>query len=260
MRVEGKVIVVTGAGDGIGRALARRFHEEGARAIVVADIDAAKARDVAAAIGGRAFALDVADKTAVRAMIEEVEREIGAIDLYCSNAGILRLDPSSGTSADASDDDWQASWSVNVMSHVHAARALLPRMIGRGGGYFLITASAAGLLSQIGSAPYSATKHAAVAFAESLAIAHGHQGIKVSILCPQAVATPMLTGFEKGVASVDGILTPDVVAGSVIEGLAAERFLILPHPEVRLYMERKVADYDRWLGGMRRLRERLQKA
>ena len=258
MQVRDKIIVVTGAGDGIGRALADRFAAEGAARIVVADIDGAKAQAVARRVGGESFGVDVADAKAVGEMIDRIEREVGAIDLYCSNAGILRLDPVDGTCADASDGDWQASWSVNVMSHVYAARALLPRMIRRGGGAFLITVSAAGLLSQIGSGPYSVTKHAALAFAECLAIAHGHQGIEVAALCPQAVATPMIAGHEDSVASVDGVLTPEDVAASVVEGLRAETFLILPHPQVRQYMERKATDYERWLAGMRRLSERLR--
>src|SRR5690606_6257213 len=159
--------------------------------------------------------------------------------------------------AEVPDAEWQRIWSINVMAHVYAARALVPRMIARGGGYLLNTASAAGLLSQIGSAPYAVTKHAAVAFAEWLSITHGEQGIKVSVRCPQAVRPPMIGGTEEGgVAGVDGVLEPEQVADAVIAGLADERFLILPHPEVLEYLQRQAADYDRWLRGMRRLQER----
>lgn len=260
MNVKDKVVVVTGAASGIGRSLARRFAVEGARAVVCADRDGDGARAVADEIAAKHGAatravgqrVDVAVDAEVAGLVERTERDVGPIDLFFSNAGILVLG-----GAEVPDAEWQRIWSINVMAHVYAARALVPRMIARGGGYLLNTASAAGLLSQIGSAPYAVTKHAAVAFAEWLSITHGEQGIKVSVLCPQAVRTPMIGGTEEGgVAGVDGVLEPEQVADAVIAGLADERFLILPHPEVLEYLQRKAADYDRWLRGMRRLQER----
>lgn len=252
MQLEGKHVVVTGGASGIGRALCERFAAEGARAVTVADLDAEGAQTVASRIGGLAVALDVSDQAQVEALVAQSEQASGPIDLFCSNAGIFVMG-----GAEVPTNDWQKIWDVNLMSHVHAARAVLPSMIERGEGYLLNTASAAGLLSQIGSAPYAVTKHAAVAFAEWLSITHGDQGIKVSVLCPQAVETKMTAGTEGGgVAGVDGMIQPDEVASVVVEGLAAERFLILPHPSVATYMQRKTGDYDRWLAGMRRLQSR----
>ena len=247
-----KIIVVTGGASGIGRALAERFVREGAAAVVIADLDAARAETVAAEIGAEPVGVDVGDETDVARLVADVESRHGRIDLFCSNAGILLLG-----GVETSTADWERIWKVNVLAHVYAARAALPGMIARGGGYLLNTASAAGLLSQIGSAPYSVTKHAAVGLAEWLAITHGEQGIKVSVLCPQAVNTPMVGGTDGGVAGVDGLMQPEQVADAVIEGLAAERFLILPHPEVAEYMRRKTADYDRWIRGMQRLQTRF---
>ena len=256
MKLKDKVAVVTGGASGIGSALCRRFAGEGARAVVVADCNEVGAKAVAEEIGGVAMAADVTVEEDVINVVNDTESRFGQIDLFCSNAGITSMD--GPTAASAPNDVWQASWEVNLMAHVYAARAVLPKMIERGNGYLLNTSSAAGLLSQIGSAPYSATKHAAVAFAECLAIAHGDDGIKVSVLCPQAVRTPMLGGFEDGnVAGVDGVLEPSEVADCVIEALDEERFLILPHPEVLTYMQRKTSDYERWLRGMRRLRARF---
>jgi NAD(P)-dependent dehydrogenase (short-subunit alcohol dehydrogenase family) len=205
--------------------------------------------------------LDVSDGAAVAAMVADIEARHGRIDLFCSNAGVGDGDPDRQNAASSPDAVWQRAWGVNVMAHVYAARAVTPGMAARGGGYILNTVSAAGLLSQIGGAVYSTTKHAAIGFAESLAITHGDQGIKVSVLCPQGVDTAMLrAGGDNQPQNLDGVLTPDQVAQSVIEGLAAERFLILPHPEVLTYMQRKAADYDRWLGGMRRLRAKIMGA
>ncbi len=254
MQIEGTTILVTGGGGGIGEALCRRFHAAGAGAIAVVDRDPDKARHVAARIGGLALHGDMGRESDVRAVIRETEQKWGPIDLYCSNAGILRHDPAGETCVNGADADWEDSWNVNVMAHVYAARALLPGMIARGRGYFLITASAAGLLNQIGSAPYGTTKHAAIGFAENLAIAHGDDGIKVSVLCPQAVDTPMARGAEGHPAALDGILSADDVAEHVVRGLSEEKFLILPHPEVLTYIRHKAADYDRWLAAMRRLR------
>lgn len=251
MEIRDKVTVVTGGASGIGEALCRRFAKEGAKAVVVADIDEQGARAVAQEIGGLSVRCDVRREEDVVHLVEKTEEQCGPIDLFCANAGIIVLG-----SVDVPAEDWQRIWEVNVMSHVYAAKAVIPRMIARGGGYLLHTASAAGLLSQIGSAPYSVTKHAAVGLAENLAITYGDQGIKVSVLCPQAVRTAM-TRQGGGVAAVDGMIEADQVADDVVRALAEERFLILPHPEVQTYMERKVADYDRWLSGMRRLQRRF---
>lgn len=254
MEVAGKHVVVTGGASGIGRALCRRFAAEGARAVAVADLDGDGARRVAEEIGGLGVGVDVSDEAQVRDLVAQAEAQGGPIDLFCSNAGIFVLG-----GVDVADADWQRIWGVNVMAHVYAARAVLPSMLERGEGYLLSTASAAGLLSQIGSAPYAVTKHATVALAEWLSITHGDRGIKVSVLCPQAVATAMTAGTEGGgVAGVDGMLEPEDVARVVVEGLRDERFLILPHPTVATYMQRKTGDYDRWLAGMRRLQQRFE--
>jgi NAD(P)-dependent dehydrogenase (short-subunit alcohol dehydrogenase family) len=257
MQLRDKIIVVTGGASGIGEALCRRFAEEGARAVVVADLNEKGARAVADEINGLGIKCDVSVEADVQQVVSLTERHYGAVDLFCSNAGIFFGDGAEGMATSLPNDRWQRMWEVNVLAHIYAARAVLPGMIARGGGYLLQTASAAGLLSQIGDAAYSTTKHAAIGFAESLAITHGDQGIKVSVLCPQGVATPMLAGLERSPQAGDGLLSPEAVAESVVEGLAAERFLILPHPQVLTYMQRKSSDYDRWLGGMRRLRKRF---
>ena len=255
MQVKDKVVVVTGGASGIGAALCRRFHREGSRAVIVADLDGDGARQVAEDIGGLGIQADVAVESDIIALVQESENHYGPVDLFCSNAGVSYRDLPDGTAASCPNDKWRKAWDINVMAHVYAARAVLPGMIARAEGYLLSTVSAAGLLSQIGAASYSTTKHAAIGFAEALAITHGDDGIKVSVLCPQAVDTPMLGNFTgDGPQGVDGILTPEQVAESVIDGLAAETFLILPHEKVRLYMQRKISDYDRWLKGMRRLR------
>jgi NAD(P)-dependent dehydrogenase (short-subunit alcohol dehydrogenase family) len=254
MEVAGQVVVVTGAASGIGRALAERFRRDGAKTVVVADLDIEGAEAVAGSIGGAAVRCDVASEADVAALVEQTERRFGPIGLFCSNAGVaLGFDLFAETVAGATDADWARSWAVNAMAHVYAARALVPRMKERGGGYFLITVSAAGLLSQIGSAVYSTTKHAAVGFAESLAIAHRADGIRVSILCPQGVDTPMLRSLPRGPQSFDGVLTAEDVAVAAIAGLERESFLILPHAEVETYMRRKADNYDRWIGGMAKL-------
>jgi len=248
MHIKDKIVVVTGAASGIGRALAQRFAKEGAKKVICSDINGDGARAVAAEVGGRAFETNVGLEADIKTLIETVEAEEGPIDLFCSNAGIgIR------GGAEASNDGWQRIWDINVMAHVWAARYLVPLMAERGGGYLLNTASAAGLLSQIGSAPYAVTKHAAVGLAEWLAITHGDQGIKVSVLCPQAVRTAMTAGNADGVASIDGMLEPEDAAEACIRAIEAETFLVLPHPEVLDYMRRKTNDYDRWIGGMRKL-------
>ena len=254
MKLSGKCVVVTGAAGGIGGALAHRFAAEGARAVVVADREPNGIETVARAIagtGGNALAItcDVTKESQLQDLVDTTESRFGPIDLFCSNAGVISLG-----GPEAPDQEWQLSLDVNVMAHVYAARILVPKMIERGGGYLLQTASAAGLLTQLGSAPYSVTKHAALALAEWLAITYGELGLKVSVLAPQAVRTAMTAGVvDGGVAGVDGMLKPDAVADAVVAGLDAESFLILPHPQVLEYFQRKASDYERWLRGMRRL-------
>ncbi len=239
MNIAGKVVAITGGARGIGGALARRFAQEGARHVAVADLH------------GLSKSVDVSKEAELVAFIDETERAHGPIDLFCSNAGIAV-----GRGLETPNETWQKIWEVNLMAHVYAARHLVPRMIARGGGYLLHTASAAGLLSQIGSATYAVTKHAVVSLAEWIAITHAHEGIKVSVLCPQAVRTDMIAGNEGDVASVDGIIEPEQVADAVVAGLAAEKFLILPHASVAHYMQRKATDRDRWIAGMNRLHQR----
>ncbi len=253
MQLKDKIIVITGAAGGIGRAMAQRFHCEGARLIVCSDVNGAGAESVAEEVGGVGFETNVAKESDIQDLIDTVEADHGPIDLFCSNAGIgVR------GGAEAANADWQRIWDINVMAHVWAARHLVPRMIARGGGYLLNTASAAGLLSQIGSAPYAVTKHAAVGLAEWLAITHGDHGIKVSVLCPQAVRTAMTAANPDGVASIDGMLEPDAVAEACVHAIEAEEFLILPHPEVLEYMRHKTSDYGRWIGGMRKLNRKYR--
>lgn len=264
-----KIAVVTGGAHGIGAALSRRLASDGIKVVVV-DLDKTAADEVAKSIGGVAYRTDVGDEVAMSALVDDVESSVGRIDLFASNAGVVFGDGKTGSaSADGVlvevADRWDVSWRVNVMAHVYAARALLPRMIARGGGCLVNTVSAAGFLSSIGDAAYSATKHAALGFAEAVAIRHGDEGIRVSVVCPQAVATNMLDlatgpGADENVfggADADGILTADEVADKVVEGVAAGRFLITPHPEVIGYLQHKAADYDRWIGGMRKLRRSL---
>jgi len=257
MRLKEKITVVTGGANGIGEALCRRFVKEGAKAVVAADIDADQVQKLADELGIMGVRTDVTSEADIINLVKETEAAFGSIDLFCSNAGIISTDAPDFTAASAPDDVWQKSWEIHVMAHVYAARAVLPGMVQRGEGYLLNVASAAGLLNQIGSAPYSTTKHAAVGYAEALAITHGSDGIKVSVVCPQAVRTQMVQGNEDGSASVDGIIEPEDVAESVIQGLAQETFLILPHPEVKTYYQRKASDYDRWINGMARFREKI---
>jgi len=250
MKLQDKVIVVTGGANGIGRALCRRFAAEGPRAIVVADLDSNGATSVAEEIKGMAIPTNVAIGEEVERLVQQVLSTHGHIDLFCSNAGIaIEGGP------EAPDSAWQRIWDINVMAHIYAARAALPSMLDRGEGYLLQTVSAAGLLTSIGSAPYAVTKHAALAFAEWLSITYGDAGIKVSALCPQGVRTNMLLNSLGSGSSflVEGAIEPEQAAECVVAGLAEERFLILPHPEVAEYFRRKATDYDRWLKGMRRL-------
>jgi NAD(P)-dependent dehydrogenase (short-subunit alcohol dehydrogenase family) len=266
-----KLAVVTGGGHGIGRALCRRLARDGARVVVV-DIEGDAANTVAAEIGGIARQLDVSDDAAIKNLVDEVEAEFGPIDMFISNAGVGYGDGCSGAiSAEGGmnpiDDRWSISWNVNVMAQVYAARAVIPGMLERGDGYIVNIASAAGLLSQIGDAAYSATKHASVGFTESLAINYGDDGIKVSVVCPQAVATRMIGMADDSNATeggfngneVDGILKPEEVADIIIEQALAGRFMILTHPQVTTYIQRKTGDYDRWIAGMRKFRRSLAK-
>ncbi|MBL8220189.1 MAG: SDR family oxidoreductase [Bryobacterales bacterium] len=250
MQLRGKRTVVTGAGHGIGRALAVRFAGEGAL-VAVADVDEAALEETARLCGAPAMRTDVTREAEVQALVKEVTRGWGGVDLFCSNAGIFV--PGGLETPDA---DWERVLSVNFRAHLYAARAVLPGMIARGEGYLLQVVSAAGLLTQIGSATYAVSKHAALALAEWMAVEHGDQGIKVSCVCPQGVRTRMLLGEdgEKESFLKAGSVSVEEVAEAVVRGLDAEEFLILPHPEVKTYFERKAGDYDRWLRGMRRLR------
>jgi NAD(P)-dependent dehydrogenase (short-subunit alcohol dehydrogenase family) len=249
MELTDKIVVITGAGSGIGAAMARRFSRERPRALVLADLNLTAATEVAEGVGALAIEVDVARPEDNNRLIDEVEELFGPIDLFCANAGI-------GFAGDEQTppEEWDRMWQVNVMSHVHAARRLIPAWTARGAGYFLATVSAAGLLTNLKAAQYSVTKHAALAFAEWLAITHGDQGIKVSCLCPMGVKTPFLgsaTEFQDLLSPT--ALDPETVADEVVAGLASERFLILPHPEVEKFFQNKANDYDRWLEGMRRL-------
>ena len=254
MNLRDKVVVVTGGANGIGRALCRRFSAEKAKAIFVADIDEAGATRVATEIHGTPVKVDVAREADLHRLVKQVTDKHGAIDLFCSNAGILFPG-----GEETSDADWQRIWNINVMAHVYGARAVLPGMLARKQGYLLQTVSAAGLLTIIGAAPYAVTKHAALAFAEWLAITYGDRGIKVSALCPIGVRTDMLLKDESSVAAsiLQTAIEPEQVADAVVKGLADEKFLILPHPEALEFFRRKGSDYDRWLSGMRRLQASL---
>jgi NAD(P)-dependent dehydrogenase (short-subunit alcohol dehydrogenase family) len=256
MQLTEKVIVVTGGGNGIGRALCRRFAAERAKAIVVADVNGDAARSVAAEIGGTAVDVDVSREADVARLVAQTIARHGAIDLFCSNAGIAV-----NGDEHTPDAEWARCWEVNLMAHVYAARAVVPGMLERGEGYLLQTVSAAGLLTHPQSATYAVTKHASLAFAEWLSIAYGDRGIKVSALCPQGVRTDMLRRAEADGARdrnsaflLETAIEPEQVADDVVKGIADERFLILPHPEVAEYVRRKATDRERWLRGMRRLR------
>jgi NAD(P)-dependent dehydrogenase (short-subunit alcohol dehydrogenase family) len=258
MELADKVAVVTGGGNGIGRALCRRFVAAGAHGVVVVDREADAVRAVADELGDRALGLtaDVAVEADIVKVVERAEEHFGPVDLFCSNAGI-----GGGGGVEATDEVWADIWAINVMAHVYAARAVLPSMIARGDGYLLNTASAAGLLTNIGNAPYTTTKHAAVGLAEWLAITYGDKGIKVSCLCPQGVKTNMLLSApgdpSTEVVLAQGAIEPEELAEAVIQGLKAETFLILPHPEVADYVRRKADDPDRWIAGMRRLQSKI---
>ena len=255
MTIKDKVVVVTGAASGIGRSLAHRFTKEGAHRVVIADIDAVGLEQTAKDTGAVAIRTDVSQEAQIQNLIHQTETNVGPIDLFCSNAGI-GLDGG----MEVPDSGWQRIWNINVMSHIWAARVLVPLMMGRKGGYFLPTVSAAGLLTQLGSAPYAVTKHAALSFAEWLSVTYGDQGLKVSALCPQGVKTAMLLTPEphSGSFLLEGAIEPEVVAEAVVRGLETEQFLILPHPEVAEYVNRKATDRDRWIRGMRRLQAKIK--
>jgi NAD(P)-dependent dehydrogenase (short-subunit alcohol dehydrogenase family) len=259
MKIQGKVALVTGAGRGIGRAVCREFVRRGAAGVVVADLDGGLAEDTARELGGLGLQCDVADAAAVRGLVEATIAKYGRVDILLSNAGlgVKALDLDDALSA--ADADWQRMWSVHVMAHVHACRAVLPGMLARGSGHLVSVASAAGLLSQVGDTAYSVTKHAAVALAESLAITYGDRGIGVSVVCPQYVATAM-TGLDEstGAGSIPGVLTVEQAASTIADGIEQDGFLILTHPEVLGYFQKKAADYGRWLAGMRRVRDGLR--
>jgi NAD(P)-dependent dehydrogenase (short-subunit alcohol dehydrogenase family) len=248
VKLADKVAVVTGGASGIGAAMARRFKAEGAKGIVVADLQEDLLAAVAEEVGGLAVRCDVAIESEIQNLVAVTEAAYGPIDVFCSNAGIARLG-----GEEAPDAEWQLNWDVHVMAHVYAARAVAPGMAERGSGYLVNTSSAAGLLTHVHTATYAVTKHAAVALAEFLAIKYGDRGVHVSVLCPQAVRTAMTRDDEGGVAAVDGMIEPEELADCVIETMDREEFLILPHPVVLDYMRRKTSDYDRWLSGMRRL-------
>lgn len=253
MELKDRVVVITGAGSGIGEAMARRFAHEQPKALILADLNVAAVRGVADETGGVAVEVDVADPEANRALIDETEDRFGPIDLFCANAGY-------GIAGDEQTDfgEWDRMWRVNLMSHVYAARHLIPAWVARGEGYFLATASAAGLLTNLKAAQYSVTKHAAVAFAEWLAITYGDAGVKVSCLCPMGVNTPFVRAATEFQALLGpALIEPPQVAEAVVEGLREEKFLILPHPEVERYFQTKANDYDRWIAGMRKLQRQV---
>lgn len=258
LKVENKTVIVTGGGSGIGRALCQAFAREGARGVVVSDVNADSAERVASEIGGLAVQADVGVEADVQALVERTREAYGAVDLFCCNAGIALEG-----GAEVPDEEWQRIFQINFMAHVYAARAVVPEMLERGSGGFLVTASAAGLLTQIGSAPYAVTKHAAVAFAEWLSVTHGDRGLQVFCLCPQGVRTAMMQQFEDESAIGDYLakvaVSPEDVAEVVLKAMEQETFMILPHPEVAEFFRRKAGDYDRWLGGMRRFQTSLGK-
>ena len=257
MDIKDSVVVVTGAASGIGRAMAQRFAADGAGTVVVADLDGDGAAAVAREIGGRAETLDVTDEDAQLAMINRTEAQWGPIELWCGNAGVA-----SNGGLELDNKAWEFNWQVNVMAHVITGRHMIPRWIERGSGHFLITASAAGLLTNLGTAPYAVTKHGAVALAEWIAITHGDEGVRVSCLCPQGVRTPMTEADGEmaiEVVKAMGMIEPEDVADCVAAGIASDDFLILPHPDVSRYEQRRAGDRQRWLSGMRKLQATLSR-
>ncbi|MZR31054.1 SDR family oxidoreductase [Sneathiella litorea] len=250
MKIAGKNVVITGGASGIGKALAERFHAEGAKGITVADLQEGPLQEVAKSVNGLAVPTNVGKEADIQNLVAKAEEAYGPIDIFVSNAGLARYGWE-----ETPNDIWQLNWDVHVMAHVYAARAVVDKMIANGGGYLVNTASAAGLLSQVDSATYATTKHAAIAFAETMSIRYGDKGIRVSVLCPQQVRTAMTQDRLGSVASVDGTMEPEELADCVVETMDKEEFLILPHAQVREYIQRKASDYDRWLKGMRKLRD-----
>ena len=253
MDIERKVVVITGGASGIGKAVGKLMVNRGADEVFLADLNENLLNETAEEIGAIPIVCDVSNEESVKALVNEVTLQTKVIDIFMSNAGIY-VEGDENTL----NQEWMRNWSIHVMAHVYAARAVLPGMIKRESGYLINTSSAAGLLTHIDSATYSTTKHAAIGFAEYLSINYGSKGIKVSVLCPQAVKTAMTLGREDSVASVDGMLEPDFLAEVVLQSVYDEEFLILPHPEVLTYMQRKTSDYERWLGGMRRFKQRRE--
>jgi NAD(P)-dependent dehydrogenase (short-subunit alcohol dehydrogenase family) len=259
MKLYDTIAVVTGAARGIGRGLCREFKKRGAKGIAVLDRDGAQAQATAAALDGIGIGCDVTDEAAVQAAVSQVLERYGRIDVWVSNAGFGCTDLDLDDALSSPNSTWQRMWDVHVMAHVYAGRAVIPGMLERGSGHVVNTASAAGLLSQVGDTPYTATKHAAVALADSLAITYGDRGINVSVICPQYVATA-LTGLDEATpaGTVEGVLTVEQAAKAIADGIEQDRYLILPHPEVAGYVQRQATDRDRWIGGMRRIREALR--
>ena len=253
MDIERKVVVITGGASGIGKAVGKLMVNKGADKVFLADLNENLLNKTAEEIGAIPIVCDVSNEESVKTLVNEVTLQTKVIDIFMSNAGIY-VEGDENTL----NQEWMRNWSIHVMAHVYAARAVLPGMIERESGYLINTSSAAGLLTHIDSATYSTTKHAAIGFAEYLSINYGSKGIKVSVLCPQAVKTAMTLGREDSVASVDGMLEPDFLAEVVLQSVYDEEFLILPHPEVLTYMQRKTSDYERWLGGMRRFKQRRE--
>jgi len=255
VKLKNKSVIVTGGARGIGAAMAARFAAEGAN-VVVADLDKSAAESMAATIHGVGIACDVTNEDDIKTLVESAEAHFGTVDMFCSNAGVCLGEPTH--CASASNEVWNLCWNVHVMAHVYAARAVLPGMIARGEGYLLQMSSAAGLLSQIGDAAYTATKHAALGFAESLAITHASDGVRVSVICPQYVATPML-GYTDGDYSSEtpGLISAEALADTVVEGIEQESFLILPHPQVAKFIQFKSANYDKWVTTMGKLRSKI---
>ena len=254
MEIRGKTAVITGGAGGIGKALGKKFMEQGAKGVVLADQDSGKLEASAAELGVNWFNCDVTVERDIIALTSYAEELLGPIDIFVSNAGVFRAG-----GEESADSDWQLNWDVHVMAHVYAARAVAEKMADRGSGYIVNTSSAAGLLTHVNSATYSVTKHGAVAFAEYLSATYGPAGVRVSVLCPQAVKTAMTDGMEDGVASVDGMIDPEELAQCTLETMDREDFLILPHPEVLEYMRRKTGDYNRWLKGIQRLKQQFPK-
>ena len=256
MKVENKRVIITGSANGIGSSLARAFSERNVQSMILVDLDESNNSTLAKKVGGTAYKADVGNENEIIKLVDYAKQKMGGIDIFCSNAGIS----GAGGLLSTSNEDWNNIWNIKVMSHINAAKHALPMMLEQGSGYFMNTASAAGLLTQLGAAGYSVTKSAAVSFAEWLKITYGERGIGVSCLCPQGVRTPMVEDAPEivgSLVSIDGLLEPDVVANEVIECIEKDQFLVTPHPEVLEYMKIKASDPDRWITGMQSLTKQL---